>query len=630
MNQMHKIMEREPPELLVDDILAHPSRLGWIIGGSVPIDQGQVKGKVTATHIVCCAAALSSRQSSTGTAAAKALETLWSLEAVGITDPPSNSQLSADEEEALLQFNQGITYGNGRYAVSFPKKPSISQLPNNLIGARQRLAKKVSQLQLEPDRYQRYHTELMKFVDEGFAVEIQNLEPAEFSAVDGSYFMPHHEVVTSSSGKERSHPIALSADISRAYMRIAVNETDQPFFRFLWQAPGSSAIKTFQMVRVTWGAASSGFLLAATIRHHLEKGDAAVPELAKCLYADDLLQSFEDVERAQRFTDKVRQSLASAGMHLAKWKSNSTELKSHLLGTGIQPDDFDSSSAEFLKVLGIAWCPSEDVFSFKTPSLFDGPAPESPPSKRQVLSIVASIYDPLGWLTPFTLRGKKLIQRLWTQNLGWNDKIPEAIHVDLKRWMTEVVELRRFRIPRRYSCRNDVPVAHVLHLFGDASTTAYAAAAYIESKFADGSSDFALVMSKSRLAPRDSPSLPRLELLASLIAVRLKRFLMERLNIDFERTLFYTDSTIAYHWATSSSPGTWKQFVSNRVREIQSESRSEDWFHLSGESNIIDFATRGVSAATLVENSEWWFGPRWLRLPPISDPLRSHGVGPSA
>ncbi|XP_018497480.1 uncharacterized protein LOC108865188, partial [Galendromus occidentalis] len=60
MNQMHKIMEREPPELLVDDILAHPSRLGWIIGGSFPIDQGHVKGKVTATHIVCCAAALSS------------------------------------------------------------------------------------------------------------------------------------------------------------------------------------------------------------------------------------------------------------------------------------------------------------------------------------------------------------------------------------------------------------------------------------------------------------------------------------------------------------------------------------------------------------------------------------------
>ncbi|XP_018494580.1 uncharacterized protein K02A2.6-like, partial [Galendromus occidentalis] len=102
-------------------------------------------------------------------------------------------------------------------------------------------------------KYQRYHTELMKFVDEGFAVEIQNLEPAEFSAVDGSDFTPHPEVVTSSSGKEKSHPIALSTDIPRAYMRIAVNATDQPFFRFLWRAPGSSAIKTFQMVRVTWG-----------------------------------------------------------------------------------------------------------------------------------------------------------------------------------------------------------------------------------------------------------------------------------------------------------------------------------------------------------------------------------------
>ncbi|XP_028966994.1 uncharacterized protein LOC114828172 [Galendromus occidentalis] len=666
MNQINKIMTREAQEHVVDDILAYPSKLGWLVGGSIPLEQNHVKGKITSTQIVCCSSKLSNREVKPLTHAAKDLETLWSLEAIGINEPSSSPQLSADDEEALRQFNQGISYEDGRYSVSFPKRPSISQLPNNRLGAEQRLARKVSHLLRDPDKHRRYHSELMKFVEEGFAVEVRDSGCAHSSAVDGSYFMPHHEVITSSGGRDkwrivfdcsakqkgatslndhlipgpnlnpdlvslllnfRSHPVALSTDISRAYMRIAITPEDQPLFRFIWQAPGSSSIKTYQMRRVTWGAASSGFLLAATVRHHLKKGNLATQELSKCLYADDVLQSFENIDRARLFVDTVRESLKSAGMSLAKWKTNSDQLRNHLLSTGVRPDEFDSSSSEFLKVLGISWCPSQDVFSFITPALFDGPGPESSPSKRQVLSVVASLYDPLGWLTPFTLRGKRIIQQLWSSNLNWNDATPEVIRIALGQWMSEIKQLRDFRFPRRYSCRKDAPIAHWLHVFGDASTIAYAAGAYIESRFADGSSEFALVMTKSRLAPRDSPSLPRLELLASVIAVRLKKFLTQRLDLEFERVLFYTDSTIAYHWATSSNPGSWKLFVSNRVQEIQRDSRQEDWFHLSGELNIIDFATRGVSVGALIENSEWWFGPKWLRLPieqrPLSQPQRS-------
>ena len=122
-------------------------------------------------------------------------------------------------------------------------------------------------------------------------------------------------------------------------------------------------------------------------------------------------------------------------------------------------------------------------------------------------------------------------------------------------------------------------------------------------------------MCKSRVAPRETQTLPRLELLAALICVRLRRYLGERFGIDFASVRYYTDSRIAYHWATSSRPGAWKQFVSNRVTEIQSCSAPAEWFHVQGACNVSDLATRGIPAETLITCKDWWFGPSWLRLP---------------
>ena len=665
MNQLHKIMHREPPTSVIDNISAQSTTLGWVVGGSVPTALKHVKGAVKAAHIVCCAAQLSS-QSSLHLPAAEDLEKLWNLEAIGIVDTQSGSRRSADEEEAVRQFEDGISYTDGRYVVRFPKRPSIDQLPNNLLGATQRLERKLRQLELDPDRYQRYHNELMKFIEEGFASEVANFHLERRSIVDGSYYMPHREVVTTPSGVEkwrivfdcsarqgkatslndhllkgpnqnpdlvslllgfRLNPIAVSADISKAYMTIAVDPSDQPFFRFLWRGPGSDQIKAFQMGRVTWGAASSGFLLAATVRRHLEKSDPDSQALAGCLYADDFLQSFQDVQQATQFTDCIRRTLHTAGMSLAKWKTSSPLVSKHLLSTGVDAKDFDSAPTEFLKVLGISWSPSEDVLRFTTPSLFDGPNPGGTLTKRRVLSIVASIYDPLGWLTPYTLRGKRIIQRLWTGDLDWNQLVPEPIQKDLLAWMAEVRELRELRLTRQYTPHTQAPVSRCLHMFGDASKTAYACVAFIENRYPDGSSAFSLVMSKSRLAPRDSPSLPRLELLASLIAVRLAKFVTEQMSVEFERTFFYTDSSVAFHWATATNPGNWRQFVCNRVQEIQAGSRPEDWFLVSGPKNISDLATRGISASTLVHTRGWWEGPDWLRLPldrrPVSQPRNS-------
>ena len=147
-----------------------------------------------------------------------------------------------------------------------------------------------------------------------------------------------------------------------------------------------------------------------------------------------------------------------------------------------------------------------------------------------------------------------------------------------------------------------------LHGFGDASPKAYGAAVYIRSMDAAGKVSTHLVMSKSRVAPTKTVSLPRLELLAAVINSRLLKFVAESLCFKLNRVVCWTDSMVTLQWIRGSS-SQWKTFVANRVAEIQSTWHPQHWKHCPGEDNPGDQITRGVS---LAENSLWWNGPKWL------------------
>ncbi|XP_003738411.1 uncharacterized protein LOC100906333 [Galendromus occidentalis] len=312
-------------------------------------------------------------------------------------------------------------------------------------------------------------------------------------------------------------------------------------------------------------------------------------------------------------------------MSLAKWKSNSSMLLRHLAETGVAAEDFDVVPSNLLKVLGVTWDPTNDRLRFVIPKRIRGLDPGEVITQRSVLSIVASIFDPLGYLSPYLVRGKLIIQRLWENSLQWNEAVPNELRVELMQWAAEFTDFTDLEIARKCASREERPEGYRLHVFGDASKRAYAAAAYLECVYADGPAQDSLLMAKSRLAPRSEQSLPRLELLASLMAVRLKNFLVQRLDIMFDSVRFYTDSTIAYHWATSSNPGSWKVFVHNRVAEVAQSSRREEWFHVDRKANVADLATRGVSARLLTSSKSWWNGPEWLQLPEERQPISRPG-----
>ncbi|GFU46413.1 uncharacterized protein TNCV_1069351 [Trichonephila clavipes] len=196
------------------------------------------------------------------------------------------------------------------------------------------------------------------------------------------------------------------------------------------------------------------------------------------------------------------------------------------------------------------------------------------PSQKNCASISwENIYDPVGFLSPYTIRLKCLLQELWLRKLSWDDELPPDIHAVWSQWWLELPFLSELKIPRK---RSSIPVEIQVKSksipFSDASQKAYGAAAFLRVKHKDRVS-VDLVTSKSRVAP-------------------LKRSPL--------------------HWIKGPSHR-WKPFVANRVREIQSLTDPNSWFHCSGKDNPADLFTRGISVDALTTNSKWWNGSSFLR-----------------
>ena len=150
-----------------------------------------------------------------------------------------------------------------------------------------------------------------------------------------------------------------------------------------------------------------------------------------------------------------------------------------------------------------------------------------------------------------------------------------------------------------------------IHAFGDASPRAYCAAVYLH-VYSDEGHSCQLVASKARLCPTKTPqTLPRLELMAALIAARLANQVADeiRLKFDVDLTMYgWTDSSVTYFWISGVNKS-FKLFIQNRAREIRELLPPSQWRHIEGKRNPADFSTKPHSLKKWIDNSLWWNGP---------------------
>ena len=260
--------------------------------------------------------------------------------------------------------------------------------------------------------------------------------------------------------------------------------------------------------------------------------------------------------------------MTAAAFNLTKWASNSK-----LVMDGIDPDKRATSllvkcdSRGSLKTLGVSWDLIPDCFRFLAPT--ESVSSHDPMTKRSLLSLASRMFDPMGLISPFTVRAKVLFQELWRRGLEWDDPLDSDIEQEWSSWKSELLQLKDVTIPRWFGTSVTSKSIVELHGFGDASPRAYGAAVYIRVIDNVGQVSSKLVMSKSRVAPIKEVSLPRLELLAAVVNARLLKFVVDTLQIKMHRVVCWTDSMVTLPWIRRQS-SCWRPFVANRVSQIQS------------------------------------------------------------
>ncbi len=150
---------------------------------------------------------------------------------------------------------------------------------------------------------------------------------------------------------------------------------------------------------------------------------------------------------------------------------------------------------------------------------------DKPATKRGVLSITSSVYDPLGFVSPFILKAKLIFQELCRRKLSWDDNQPEDLAMPCQMWLGDLPQLSLLRVPRCLKLAANFQSDTQLYCFSNASDLAYGAVAYLR---VDHQCKF--IMSKSKLAPIKAVSIPRLELSAATVATDLNQIIKQHLR----------------------------------------------------------------------------------------------------
>ena len=280
------------------------------------------------------------------------------------------------------------------------------------------------------------------------------------------------------------------------------------------------------------------------------------------------------------------------GFTLSKWISNSRTVLLSVMeerrANKMMELDLDSDHFPIERAL-LQWCIGTDMFQFKTL------VREQPQTRRGILSLVSSLYDPLGFLAPFSLPAKLLLQEICRRNLKWDEVIPHFFPKQWSEWFQDVQKMDEFKVERCIKPRDfGVPVSAQLHHFSDASQVGYGTVSYLRLE-KDHKIQVAFLMGKARVAPLKQTTIPRLELTAAVLAVRIDKMLRKELQLMLEKSVFWTDSTTVLKYIANETKR-FHTFVANRTSVIREASDIEQWRYVSSKENPADDTSRGMKA----------------------------------
>lgn len=152
--------------------------------------------------------------------------------------------------------------------------------------------------------------------------------------------------------------------------------------------------------------------------------------LDQSLYVDDLVTDADTMESGLSIYQAVKRLMSECSFSLHKWNSSSPRLMEKISqleqagkGDHAMSQTYSKTESKGPKILGVNWnTQSDDELSFCLSGLVQY-ATSLPMTKRSVLYVTTSVYDPLGLLAPFVIKLKILFQQLCNNQLRCDDNL---------------------------------------------------------------------------------------------------------------------------------------------------------------------------------------------------------------
>lgn len=373
---------------------------------------------------------------------------------------------------------------DGRFIVQLPfKEAKVQQLGESRNVALNRFLAMERRLQRQPILRQQYVQFMTEYIGLGHMIRV-----TEDQAVKQTprYYIPHHAVLKNNSLttklrvvfdascktstgislndclmvgptlqqdlfslllRFRTFNYVITADIAQMYRQVQIDRSQTTLQTIFWRSDPDKELAEFELQTVTYGTACASFLAVRSMIELANLYASSHPigsaTIINDFYVDDLLTGANTLREVKRIRDETANLLEKGGFQLRKWASNSPKaLKDMTCTDSHEPVHFINKDQEVC-TLGMQWNTINDEFQYDI-----NVTNTRKVTKRNMLSVLSKIFDPLGLLGPITLTAKVLIQRVWQTNLEWDETVPMDIHTAWTQYESQLNIISSFRISR--------------------------------------------------------------------------------------------------------------------------------------------------------------------------------------
>ena len=433
--------------------------------------------------------------------------------------------------------------------------------------------------------------------------------------------------------KFRAGAEGFSTDVTMAYNNLWLTPDCLRYQLYLWKEDldENAPTEVFVVRTLIYGVRPSGNLMLAGFKLLSDYCLANWPEHARGAaalggaYVDDLLHAARNRRSAKQDADSLLFVLSLAQMTVKGFTFS-----------GQPPSPDVSADGVTVGLLGMVWEPEPDLVSVDAKPVFFGRVrrgrlPElvtgdlktafsSNFTKRNVLSKMASLFDPMCLLAPLTAKFKLGFSGICSLKPGWDDLLPLEHLDEWVGYLEEIQEARHIRLPRSVIPSNAASTDFQVIVSADASQWVAATCAHARVPLVGGGYHVQLLCARTKITK--DLTVPKAEMRAMTMAAGMGHMLKQQLGDQVTEITYVTDSSIALCQLNLDSRPM-ETMTRNCVIEIRRLTDPADWYHVDSSHNVADLATRPAILSDVTPGSEWQAGKEWMSYNKERFPLRT-------